>query len=113
MECRTGITSASKVTVLLLSLSHLENMKKIRFSKKAHATTIWDKKIVINFFILHITSNATGTLLHLLHARDLPYLRDQASLTSAQLVKVHIATVLVLTFPYLLLLQTKEQMEKD
>ncbi len=65
------------------------------------------------YLILPITSSATGNLLHSLNARDLPYLRDQASWTSSQLDKAHTVTVLVLTFPYLLLLKTKEQMEKD
>jgi hypothetical protein len=53
------------------------------------------------------------TSLHSLYARDLPYLRDQASGTSSQLNKAHTVTVLVLTLPYLLLVQTKEKMEKD
>ncbi len=49
----------------------------------------------------------------MLENRDLLFLRDQASWTSSQFDKAHIVTVFVLTLPYLLLLQTKEQMEKD
>ncbi len=48
-----------------------------------------------------------------IYARDLSYLRDQATWTSSQLDKAHIASVPVLTLPYLLLVQTKEQMVKD
>jgi hypothetical protein len=62
---------------------------------------------------LHITSSATENLLNSLYARDLLYLKDQASWTSSQQDKAHTVAVLLLTFPYLLLLQTKEQMEKD
>jgi hypothetical protein len=46
--------------------------------------------------------NATGNLLHSLYARELLYLKDQASWTSSQLNRVHIVTALVLTLPYLL-----------
>ncbi len=65
-----------------------------------------------------IISSATGSLLYYIlyiyiYARDLSYLRDQATWTSSQQDKAHTVTVLVLTVTYLLLLQTKEQMEKD
>jgi hypothetical protein len=54
-------------------------MKKDKVLKTGSCNFNLGKKNTRNLFILHITSSATGTLLHSLYAKDLPYLRDQAS----------------------------------
>jgi hypothetical protein len=54
-------------------------MKKDQVLKTGSYNYNLGQKIAINLFILHITSSATGSLLYSLYARDVPYLKDQAS----------------------------------
>ncbi len=101
-ECRTGITSAFEGPGLLLSLSHLENMKKDQVLKTGSYNYNLGRKNRHQSFYFAYNKQCNRKLLYSLYARDVPYLKDQASWTSSQLDKAHIVTVLVLTLPYLL-----------